>query len=114
MGGVDTLSITLIGFVPEDYIVEVTPPDMDISRIHCIKGSKQDQDSIHHPGHSSCRSWGVMFSEFSPEEIAVTVIWDNREITQTLKPTYRIELPNGPGCEPECRVGTTEIIMPIK
>jgi hypothetical protein len=50
-------------------------------------------------------------SGYPPEKLTITVIINNRRITQTFAPEYQITLPNGEGCEPVYY--TTEINFPV-
>ncbi len=108
----DTLSVNLIGFVPKDYIVEATTPDGKTVSVHCIDGVGQYADGIHHLGDPTCEKWGIVFYGFAPREVTITVSWGTNKATQTFKPTYEVEQPNGPDCEPECRFGGIAFMMP--
>jgi hypothetical protein len=38
--------------------------------------------------------------------------WDGNEVTQMLEPEYELHRPNGPDCEPECRIGAAILNVP--
>jgi len=98
--------VNLIGHnLPEKYSIEVDFPS----------GKKvlQCDSSLIEVGNNC--SDGAYFrqpeSGYPPEKLTVTVVTNNKRITQTFIPEYQITLPNGEGCEPVYY--TTEIDFSI-
>ena len=100
------LSIILSGPVPRDYVLEaVTPYDEKMS-VHCIDGSGQYADNhFQRNSYPLCTQEGVEFIRFSPDEVTITISWNGKTASQSFEPVYEIHYPNGPNCEPACRVG---------
>lgn len=93
----DTLSVTLSGYIPDDYVVTATAPDGESVSVHCVQGvARQGETSlIHRP---ICNDRGVVYPGFAPDEVTIAVNWDNAEIYQSLALRYESFRPNGPGC----------------
>lgn len=114
LGCSDTLSINLTGTIPSDYTLTATAPDGTSVQVHCI-------DEIAQPGEKAkfsigpvCHCRGAGFFDFAPDTVTVTLKWVDNEISQLLEPEYRYERPNGPNCEPECRIGIVVLDVPQK
>jgi hypothetical protein len=61
---------------------------------------------------SSCRDKAVSFASFSPSELTISVYWNEKVKTKTVKPVYQVYYPNGENCEPECRNSVIDIELP--
>ena len=103
IGCEDSLSINLVGDVPEEYRVDLVINDMILSR-ECISIESSEASSI--SAHADCREWGVIFWGFSPEEAVVRVYSGELLIEEDIRPIYEIFQPNGFDCPPICRVGS--------
>jgi hypothetical protein len=101
-----TLSIALTGSVPEDYVLEASTPNGEKMSVHCV-GAKgvYAEDHFERRSYPMCKYMGVDFVRFSPDEVTITINWSDKKASQVFKPLYRVEWPNGPRCEPECRIG---------
>jgi len=64
------------------------------------------------PGDSNCEKGGASFFLWDPEELSVTVYWQDGHKTANVVPAYKTVFPNGPDCEPECRYGSATIVLP--
>jgi hypothetical protein len=110
----NTLSIDLAGSVPQEYFMEVVTPAGEKMDVHC-KGETgvYADDHFDHPGYLMCRANGVDLINFSPEQVTITLRWGaDQQSTQTFTPVYWSERPNGPECDPECRIGQVTFQVP--
>jgi hypothetical protein len=108
-----TLSVALTGNVPDDYVLEASTPDGETMSVHCVGA-----EGVYPEGHfdrtsyPTCTSVGVDFVRFSPDRLAIAVQWGDRQVSQDFEPAYHSEWPNGPACEPECRIGQISFLLP--
>ncbi|MBN1315006.1 MAG: hypothetical protein JXA42_06045 [Anaerolineales bacterium] len=108
----DTLSINLAGTIPSDYTLTATAPDGSSVQVHCIDGIAQRGNEKRSKNDPDCFPWGVILLDFAPDEITVTLKWDDNEVSQLFEPEYELHRPNGPNCEPECRTGCAVLDVP--
>jgi len=110
-----TLTVTLSGAVPDDYVLGAVTPDGEKMSVHCVNGSGQyADDHFDRISYPVCEQGRVTFVRFSPDEVTITVSWDGEKVSQSFKPVYESEYPNGPECLPECRIGQVTLIIPDK
>ncbi|MGB8648726.1 MAG: hypothetical protein WCF84_26045 [Anaerolineae bacterium] len=105
----NTLSVKLTGKVPDDFVLEATSSDGQTRRVQCINGaneSAQDRKT------AACQAARVLFWNWHPTEVILTLSWAGNGASQTFQPTYRSSNPNGPDCEPTCYTSTVEFAIP--
>ena len=109
IGCEDSLSINLVGNVPNEYLVDLEFNDMILS-LECesIGSSEASSKST----RADCRDWGVVFWGVSPEEAIVRIYSGELLIEENIRPTYEVFQPNGFDCPPICRVGSAIVIIP--
>jgi len=108
-----TLSVDLTDNVPKDYILEAVTPSGEKMSVHCVDGTGQyADDHFQRQSYPVCKQNGVEFLRFSPDKVTMTIRWGDQQASQTFQPNYQSEWPNGPDCEPECRVGQVTFQVP--
>jgi hypothetical protein len=55
---------------------------------------------------------GVVLVNFAPKELEIHFQSQATDITMSVNPTYRVEQPNGAGCEPTCNYANIDIELP--
>ena len=108
-----TLSVALTGGVPDDYILEAYTPEGEMMSAHCVGAEGiYPEGHFERPSYPMCTDVGVDFLRFSPDRLTITVKWSDRQASQAFEPAYQSEWPNGPACEPECRIGQISFPLP--
>ena len=101
----DGIHIDFIGGnVPDMYTIEIGFPDGK-RKLVCNKVLEAQLIEEDH-----CKPAGGFFeqvglqmpSDTPPEEIIITVMFEDRTITNTFRPDYEIKFPNGEDCPPLC------------
>jgi hypothetical protein len=59
-----------------------------------------------------CDSTQITFITVGLTEITITITWEGGSTTQTIRPTFEVSSPQGPGCEPQCSIGKAEMNIP--
>ncbi len=113
IGCAASLEVTLKGkHVPTDFTMTVNSPAGDKVNVHCTEGNAEFDPPEAARWNPACPAGGVTFQNFTPQQITVTVRWHEGETTQTLEPVYSDFQPNGPQCEPTCRSGRVDVLIP--
>jgi hypothetical protein len=108
-----TLAVRLAGVVPDAYSFAYETADGARREVRCQDGvGEYPTNHFDSMSHLLCRTYGIQFVNLSPEEMTVTVRWEDGEFSQTLKPVYRVSHPNGPSCPPTCRSGSITLTIP--
>lgn len=108
----DTLSLNLVDAIPSDYTLAVIAPDGTNEQVHCVDGITRPDTQAESAHEPKCRPWGVSFTDFAPDSVTITLKWNGNEVTMMLEPEYELHWPNGPDCEPECRIGAAILNVP--
>ncbi|MFQ5433570.1 MAG: hypothetical protein ACE5FD_01725 [Anaerolineae bacterium] len=114
MGCDSHLEVKLLGNVPQDFFIEVTAVGYDPQSAHCQNGKTVGQNgSKTQIGMTPiCAENAVVFYRFDPDEAIITLRWGEDSIkTEIVHPQYESFFPNGPDCEPECRLGTVDFLL---
>lgn len=61
---------------------------------------------------SSCWDDAVSFASYTPSELTISVYWNGKVKTETVRPVYESYYPNGEYCEPECQRSVINIKLP--
>lgn len=102
--------IKLSGAVPSNFNLLATGPDGVTAKAHCIDGQNSDpSDYTALPFQPVCSPDQVNFSGFSPQSVTIQVSWGSQSMTLETVPGYETLRPNGPECDPACRVGTVNL-----
>ncbi|RME02654.1 MAG: hypothetical protein D6816_10940 [Bacteroidetes bacterium] len=110
----NSLTINLLGNVPQEYFIEVKAVGYDPQTAHCQNGKtvNLDENETHSWADPVCAENSVVFFRFDPDEAIITLRWGEDSVkTETIHPQYESFFPNGPDCEPECRLGTVDFLL---
>jgi len=55
---------------------------------------------------------GVTFASFAPNELTISVYWNGKSKTRTVRPVYENFYPNGKACEPVYKKSTMNMELP--
>jgi hypothetical protein len=107
----DTLGLYLVGLRSDDFTLTATAPDGTSVHVHCVdyigqSGAWPGQARAECGRTAGLRPQSILFLDFTPEIVTVTLAWDGNEIFQELEPEYDLYQPGGPDCPPTCRVGS--------
>jgi hypothetical protein len=105
----DTLEVILGGSRPRVYTLEVSAPGGQPHRVEC--GSNIMPAPSMSEAYGICQDNGAVFYNFSPDEMTITLLWDNHRVSQTFKPSYETKWPDGPSCQ-SFRVGRVSLTIP--
>lgn len=107
-----SLTVSFESEVPADFVMLAQAPDMGTLEVHCINGEGQyAPDHFQGESYMVCQGDIVEIYNFSPPGITITVNSSAKSISEDFNPTYDLTYPNGPDCEPECRVGSIVFSM---
>ena len=106
-----TLGIKLVGNVPEGYIFEAITPDGRKREGSCMV---DEEGELLTTVPDSCNFEEITFSDFAPDEVTLTISWDNgsASASQTYKPTYETFYPSAPCLSPACRQAQVDFVFP--
>jgi hypothetical protein len=105
-----TIVIKLSGAVPTDFTLQAKSLDGNSAKAHCINGQNSSSaDFTSLPFQPVCSAGQVSFTGFSPQTVTIEVTWGSQSMTMVAAPVYETLLPNGPGCDPTCQVGTVSL-----
>jgi hypothetical protein len=108
-----TLTVALSGAVPDDFVLDAETPDGKVKSVKCVGGKGEySPDHFQDMSYLECSPERVDFVNFSPNEVTITISWDNNEVSQFFTPDYRVFYPNGSDCPPECLVGRITFTVP--
>lgn len=107
-GCFDSLSVSINGDIPRDYVMVIETPGNEPLIVRCVNG--QDVEASR-PSNAHCEPGGFTYRNSSPKWIKITFRWDGQEITRTVRPDYEDFRPNGPDCPPKCRAGYAEFVL---
>ena len=86
IGCFDGFTVTINGAPPTTLVsVVANPPSKTLTCVAATSGS--------------C---AVYFEDGTPSSVTLQVSWNSQTKTVTVQPTYQIDQPNGPDCEPTC------------
>jgi hypothetical protein len=107
----DMLGVYLVGIRSDDYTLTAVAPDGTSVQVRCVdeigqSGARAGQARAECGRTSGIRPYTILFLDFTPEIVTVTLAWDGNEISQKLEPEYDLYQPGGPDCPPTCRVGS--------
>ncbi|MFL5537556.1 MAG: hypothetical protein ACJ8J0_01105 [Longimicrobiaceae bacterium] len=54
----------------------------------------------------------ALFVDYTPSQVTIRVTTAAGTSEQTVKPTYDVDRPNGPNCDPACMQGTVTVPLP--
>jgi hypothetical protein len=61
---------------------------------------------------AGCPDSEVALARYLPTTVTLTLTYQGRTSTSTVKPSYTESSPNGPSCGPTCRQGTVTVALP--
>lgn len=108
------LTINLIGKVPDDFTIQATGTNSETQTVHCHNGKTimPNGEARREYYDPACSLKSVTFFKFAPEETTISLRWGLDFVrTRTIRPQYDTFRPNGPKCEPECRIGNAEFVL---
>jgi len=109
----NTLEVRLVGaHVPTDFTLTLDAASGEHVRVRCTEGTAEFEPPEAARWTPACPAGGVSFFNFAPQGISVAVEWADGQVVQELEPRYATSQPNGPECEPTCRSGAVEVIIP--
>jgi hypothetical protein len=108
-----SLDVGLVGeHVPTDFTLTVNSGTGDFVKVRCTEGNAEFEPPEASRWAPSCPAGGVTFQDFAPEELSVTVMWSDGEVSQEFAPVYGQSQPNGPACDPGCRSARIDVYIP--
>jgi len=109
-----TLSVSFNGRIPEDYLLTAVTPEGQVMSVRCLNGMGQyPRDYFPRESYPVCTPTGVDFIKFAPDTVTLSLNWEEQRLSaQTFQPVYDTHYPNGPNCEPACRVGQIALTLP--
>jgi hypothetical protein len=75
--------------------------------VQCFEAEQRD-----FVNSSACWDDAVSFASFTPSELTISVYWNGKVKTETVRPVYESDYPNGENCEPECQGSVINIKLP--
>lgn len=113
----DTLYIIIDGSKPRNYTVEASDQEGNLVSIHCVTDEQHlrptaDLSNPTPDGQSLCGAAGPHLVGFAPDVVNLTFYWDDHIKNQTFRPVYGSFQPNGPDCNPTCRISAVTIHIP--
>jgi hypothetical protein len=97
------LNLNLTGKVPNTFELELIPSIGEKRLVQCPAGGS---------GTICLGEKAILIQNFTPEEVAITVSYDGKKVTQNFVPSYSDSRPNGPNCEPACKQAQLTINIP--
>ena len=108
-----TLTVALDGALPSDFVLDAITPDGKVMNVKCVDGKGEySPDHFQDMSYLECRPERVDFINFSPNEVTITISWDDNQVSRSFSPEYRVFYPNGSDCPPECLVGRITFTVP--
>jgi hypothetical protein len=107
----NTLEIILEGAIPRAYTLEVSVPGGKPYTLECGSNTASAVPRAAPEPYGFCQDKGVMFYYFAPDEMTITLLWDSQRISQSFKPTYATQWPDGVFCQ-RVRVGSVSLTIP--
>lgn len=110
------LQIILEGNTPNEFSIEILDETGSKKMAQCIVVNDQTVilGDIINDQNASCAflTPSAFFPGYLPDEVTVTVRWANNSVTQSTRPIYRTQRPNGDRCPPECRLARIIFTLP--
>ena len=108
-----SLMVFFEGEVPPDFVMAAQSQDGAQLEVQCVNGEGDySPDYFRQESFMMCQGETVEIINFSPPTFSISVDSSGRSLSQDYAPHYDLVYPNGPDCEPECRVGSIVFSMP--
>ena len=85
--------------VPERFSFTLTASDGETRQGECPSRTED----------SSCLEKEIFVSQFTPDQVNLSLTLGEQTLTQSFTPDYTLLRPNGPDCDPECRQATITV-----
>ncbi len=112
IGCQDSFVVDLTDDIPDNFTLEAVGPDGESRTVRCVDGRKQEQSPGLQESRTVCLDKTIFLYDFTPEQVTLTVTWQNGQLTQMFDPVYSTFQPNGRGCPPKCRTAHVEVKFP--
>lgn len=107
-----SLSISLVGEVPADFVMLAHSPGSPPLEVRCVgREGQYSQDHFQQASFMTCQGDKVEIVNFYPPSFTITVDSSGRSVSQDFTPRYELVYPNGPDCDPECPVAAVVFEM---
>ena len=104
----DNLTVWIYGDIPDEFMMVFEASVHPMVNVKCPSGEIHGAVML----EDGCDSRILTLENYAPQEVTITLSWDDTTIERVFQPEYETIHPNGLDCPPECRFGGIVIDVP--